>query len=302
MLRGLDPQSDKFLTDLTRITERLNQAQRLITSGRRVNSASDDPDQLAQLLESRTGLALTGQILSNLDRVQAEVDGAEEALQQAVSVAERVSVLGAQGATSIIGADQRATLANEVDTLLQLLVNVARTTIDGRYIFSGDSDGTAPYTFSPAMQPYPVSAFLGTASTRQVMHPAGTLFAVARNAAQIFDDPAPDKNVFQSVNNLRLALQANDTAQVTAALASVNTAIVHLNNQLAFYGATQNQVAAAVEFGNKQQLRLETQIANIEDADMTEAILELNQARFVQETALSSQAKLRRLSLFDYLG
>lgn len=301
MIRMLDPQADKFLTDLSQLTARLDKAQREITSGRRINSVSDDPDQVPNLLESRSELQLTEQIRTNLGRVQHEVDSAEAALQQAVTAMERIAVLGAQGATSIMGPAQRQTLANEVATLLEQLVNISRTTVEGRYIFSGDTDGTAPYTFDIS-QPFPVSAYQGAAATRQVMSASGTLFSIARTAAQIFDDADPNNNVFQAVNNLRVALLANDLTAITTALSTVNTANGHLNNQLAGYGATQNQVAAAVDFAHKQELRLKTHISEIEDADLTEAVLDLNQARFLQETALTSQARLRRISLFDYLG
>ncbi len=301
MIRSLDPQTEKFLTDLGHITRRFERAQREITSGRRINNASDDPDHIANLLQLRSELGQTEQIRFNLGRGKNEVDTAEQSLQHAVRLMERVSVLGTQGATGFIGIDQRRTIADEINLLLQELVSVSRTTAEGRYIFSGDSDSTAPYTFNPA-NPDPVGAYQGTASTRQMLHPSGTLFSIARTAQQIFDDPNPDKNVFDAVNGLRTALQNNDLNAAIAALTKVRTAEVHLNNQLAFYGSVQNQVAEALDFTFKQELRLRNQMSELQDADMTTAILDLNESRYQQEVALSTKAKLYRRSLFDYLG
>ena len=46
MLSNLDPSAQQFLNNLNRIQERMSHAQREITTGRRVNQVSDDPDQI----------------------------------------------------------------------------------------------------------------------------------------------------------------------------------------------------------------------------------------------------------------
>ena len=50
-------------------------------------------------------------------------------------------------------------------------------------------------------------------------------------------------NVFAALNSLRLGLLANDTAQITAASASVQLASDRLNTAQAFYGTVQNRIA-----------------------------------------------------------
>jgi flagellar hook-associated protein 3 FlgL len=302
MIRQLDSQSERFLDDLRRTQQRADRAQREISSGRRLNAVSDDPGQVAKLIEARAELRRAEQARASLGLVKGEVDTAEAVLREAVSALDRIQVLGAQGANTNMSADNRRTIAGQVSSLLAQLVDATRTSVAGRYLFSGDADGAAAYTFDPLQQPYPVSAYQGTASTREILHPSGTRLAVARTAQQIFDDADPARNVFQTVNNLRLALEADDTAAIAAAMAELKTASAHLNNELAFYGAVQSQVDQAVSFAGAQQLRLRTQISGIEDADVTGAILELQQARFQQESSLSARAHAGRRSLFDYLG
>ena len=157
---ALDPQTSRFLNDIDRIAERLERAQTQITSGRRVNVVSDAPDEISRLLATRSQLAAAEQVHSNLNRVKGEVDAAESALAQAVSVVERISTLGAQGAMDTISADGRASLAGEIGSLLEQLVNIASTKVDGRYIFSGDTDTTTPYTFDLSTDP-PYSIYQG---------------------------------------------------------------------------------------------------------------------------------------------
>jgi flagellar hook-associated protein 3 FlgL len=301
MIRSLAPATNRFLTDLAEITRRVERAQREITSGRRINRVSDDPERISRLVQARTEIGQTEQIRFNLNRVKTEVDAAEQALQAAMKVLDRAAVLGTQGANETQTAEQRGIICREVTMLLEQMVDVTRAVVAGRYIFSGDADGEVPFTLD-LTQDFPVSAYMGSDATRQVMHPCGTLFSIARTAEDIFHNADPANNVLDAINNLRLALRDDDTDAIVSALEQVRSAAVHLNNELAYYGATQNQVAEAIDFAHKQELRLRTELSVIEDADLTESILALNQARYQQEVALASQAKLPKISLFDFLG
>lgn len=301
MLQRLDPATDRFLTELADINKRLAEAQRQITSGKKINSPADEPDQISNVLQLRTELVLTEQAIYNLGRVKTEVDAAEQALQGAVKAVERARVLGIQGANDTQDAETRTMIMREVETVVEQLVGLSRTTIEARFIFSGDSDGQFPYTLDLTLDD-PYSVYQGGAVTRQVMHPAGLRFTVARTAEEIFDNPDPTRNVFDAVNNLRLGLRDNDTTVIEAALEQIESAETHLNRELAFYGAAQNQVVEALEFGHKQELRLQTRIAEVVDTDMTEAILSFNQAQYQQEVALTTKAKMPQTSLFDFLG
>ena len=300
MINGPDAQSSKFLNDLAAIAQRLDRAQRQISSGRRINDVSDDPDEISHLLGIRSDLSQVEQFQVNLGLIQTEVDTGEQALGQAIQAMDRIGVLGAQGASDLTPADSRNTIAVEIDELLGQVVNLANSQVDGRYLFSGDNDQAPPYTFDLS-QPNPIGPYQGSASTRLVQHPSGQRISIAKTADEIFANPDPTLNVFDSVNALRAALRANDTAAIKTALGNVRTASVHLNNMQAFYGGVQNQVADAADFASKQVVRLKTQISQTEDADITSAILELNQSKFIQETALSAQSRQPRTSLFDYL-
>lgn len=301
MVQRLNAATDTFLSDLSSIGRRLEQAQREVTSGRRINKVSDSPDELSTVLQLRTELSQTTQIRSNLGRVKTEVDTAEQTLQAAVKVIDRAAVLGMQGANGMLTPEQRVMISAEVDTLLDQMVGLTRTRVEARYIFAGNADDQPPYSIDHSL-PDPVSAYLGEPATREVMHPSGTVFAISKTAEEIFDNADPAKNVFDAINNLRVALRNNDEAALEAALGQIRSAGDHLNAELAHYGAVQNQVAEATEFAHKQELRLKTRLSEIEDADMTSAILALNEARYQQEVALATKAKAQRRTLFDYLG
>jgi flagellar hook-associated protein 3 FlgL len=301
MLYGLDPSSERFLAALASNGRRMDRAQRQLSTGKRLERASDDPEQVSTMLQSRADLRQTGQLLQNLGRVQAEVDGGEQALQQALKLVERARVLGAQGGNGLQSAENRLSIAGEVKSLIEQVAGLSRSAIAGRFIFSGDSDQTQPFTLDWA-NPAPLGAYQGTAATRRTEHPSGARFEISRAGDEIFDNPDASKNVFGALNNLRLALEANDSQAILAGVVQVSTASEHLNSEISFYGTVQNQMTEAINATQAAQLRLQTSLSAIEDADPTAAILELNQARYQQQTALASRAQLPRTSLFDYLG
>jgi len=90
------------------------------------------------------------------------------------------------------------TLSDEVEQLLGQLVNLANSEIEGRFIFAGDTDQTAPFSFDPS-QTNAVSAYQGSTTTRQVGHPSGSRFPISRTVAAIFTAPAAADNVFEWV-------------------------------------------------------------------------------------------------------
>ena len=301
MIRTLDSVSEAFVASMNRIGDRMEHAQRLISTGMRVSSVSDDPDHISAILQARADLESTEQIQANLSRVKAESDAAEQALQTSVKLVERVKVLGSQGLTGTATADSRKALASEVGSIMEQLAGISRTSVEGRYIFSGDADQNPPYTVD-LKQNNPVSAYGGADVTRFIQHPNGTRFSIARTAQEIFDSSNVGENVFGSLNALRTALQNDDTAAAGAALTDVGTSLNHLDGELAYYGTVQNKIAEATDFGSKRELQLKTHLSSLQEADLTEAILELNQAQLQQQAALKAKSSVPRTSLFDYMG
>ncbi|MFN3322613.1 MAG: flagellin [Bryobacteraceae bacterium] len=300
MIDQLRPSTARFLKDIETITRRMERAQEQITSGLKISNASDAPDQISSLLQLRSELNQNEQIRNNLARLKTEVDAAEKAVQSGVKIVDRALVLGTQGANGTLSAETRMHISNEIGSLLQMLVGLSQATVDGRYIFSGDADATPPYSLDFGNSP-PLSPYAGAPATRQMMHPNGTLFSVSKTAQEIFDGPNPGQSVFAAMDALRVALANDDSAAILAGIDELREAATYLNVQLAFYGTVQNQVAEAQEFSQNLELRLRANLASLEEADLTEAILELQQSRFQLDAALTSRAQLPRTSLFDYL-
>jgi len=301
MISSLDAASQSFLTGVDQIQQQLDTVQTQLTTGLKINSVSDAPDQIANLWQTRSDLDQVDQVTSNLGRVQTEVNTGESALESAVTLVENAQTLGAQGASDTSSSDTRQNLADQLGSILQELVSTANTQVEGRYIFSGDEDQQAPYSID-LTQSDPISAYQGSASTRKIQVADGSSFSVALTAQQIFDSSNAQQNVFQSINNLRLALSSNDDASINAAVGDVQSAGTYLNEELAFYGSVQDQVASGLNYAQNYQTQLQTQLSGIQDADEAQSITNLTMAQTQLQAAMESRAKMPQTSLFDFLA
>ena len=307
MFPGINGITQQYLANLARTETQLQQTTQNISSGIDVNLPSDNPAAIAQIFQTEAALANNKQIQTNLSTVTTEVNTADSALQTAVQTLSSAISIATQGATSTSTANNRAVLAQQVAGIQQTLVGIAQTQVNGRYIFSGDQDTQAPYQLD-STQPEGVQQLVTGASTRTIQSVDGTSFAVALTAQQIFDAKNPDGtpavgNVFAAVQNLQTALTNNDTAGISSALTSLQSASSYLNDQLAFYGQVQNRVQQATSLAQKFQTQEQTQLSNLQDTDIPTAAAELTKLQTQEQASMTVEATIQQQkNLFSFLA
>jgi len=306
MISNLDGPSQVFLADLGRLEQRLAQVNQEITSGRKINQASDAPDQIDSVLQLRADQQHNQQIQTNLAVAQTGAQAADGALGSAIQLMDRALTLAAQGASTTTDAAGRQSLAADVQSLQQEMVAFSQTTVGGRYIFSGDQD-TAPAYALDAAGSNGVSQLQAVSASVQVEDPAGGSFAASKTASEIFDQRNSDGsvasgNVFAALNNLQLALTNGDADAVSQTVSALQAASDHLNSMQAFYGNVENRIQDAQTFAGRYDTQLQTELSQKQDADVTADALALTQCQTQLQAAFEMQAAMPHKSLFEYLG
>jgi flagellar hook-associated protein 3 FlgL len=317
MITSLDVSNLRFLEAVNRIQNTAEQAQRQIGSGLRLQSPSDDPADVSASILTSAELNQTVQVQTNLGRATSEANTAEQALENATSVLQDVNTLGTQGLSGTQAPAQLSTLSTQVQADLQQLVAASSTTVEGRYVFSGDDYMVAPYTVD-ATQPNGVSPYAGSAATRQIMDANGATFPISESGDQIFDNASPGASVFGAVHALQVALanvptvpegdpayNGQYTAQMTAiqaAMAQLGAAQTQLGGVLSFYGTVQDRLQTATTTASQLQVTQQTDLSNVQDADAAQAALNLSTANTHLQAAMSARAMRSNKSLFDYIG
>jgi flagellar hook-associated protein 3 FlgL len=305
MVSTLNAAGQQFLSSIDYLQTALSKAQAEVSSGLKVNVASDAPDQVSPILQLHANIQHNQQIQDNLKSVQAQVSAADQSLSTGITVLDQVATFVTNGLAASQTTDTRTILAGQVDDLLKQMISLSQTAVNGRYIFSGDSDQTASYQYNSSSATG-VDRLQTSNATQQVEDPAGNTFAIGLSANQIFD--ASDSlgnpvagNVFAAINSVRVALLANDSTALQTALTSVQNASKYLNQQQTFYGNVQTRVSSALDQASNADTAYRSDLSSRQDADQAAAILEMQQYTYNLQAAMASEAKMPHNSLFDLL-
>jgi flagellar hook-associated protein 3 FlgL len=305
MSPGINPDGQRFIDAVSKIQTRLNDAQRQISSGKKVNQPSDGPDELSPILQLHAEIHQNTAIQNGLSAAQTTVNAAEQALSSSVNLLQNASVIASQATGLSQTAETRASLAQNVDGLLRQLLANSQTTVDGNFIFSADQSQTQLYQLNLA-SPGGVDRLAIATNTNVVQGPGGIQIPATQTANTIFDHRNPDDsvasdNAFGALNDLRVALLNNDSVGINASISALQTTSSYMNDQLAFYGTAQTRLDSAVNDSKSNSVQLQTELSGREDADAVSAITELTQAQTQLQAVLSARARVPQTTLFDVL-
>lgn len=298
------PGTNWFLSGLENVKAREAVTQRQISSGYRIESAADSPSQISDLVGLTSHLSTNEVSQQNFTRLKSELDAVDQSLSSTISIVDSARSLGLQAANSFATPAVRQSIAAQVQGLLQQVVSISNTSVEGRYIFSGDTTNVIPFK-TDATTPVGFSYQGSATATRQVVDLNGGTIYSGSVGSQIFDHrdslgvPAVD-NLLTGLQNLADAI-TNNTG-IPDAVTALQTASAYLNQQQTGIGASLQRLTAAQSQAATQSTRLQTTISGIRDTDITQAAIDLNTEKVAESASLAAQGGVSRKSLFDYIG
>jgi len=175
-----------------------------LTTGKRVNVASDDPSAAAREVAISSQSGDCDQFLRSISSISSELQTADSALNSGVTALQRAISLGVEGANGTMSQQDRAALASEVQSISQQMLSVANLSYNGKYVFAGTADSQPPYVAAAGGIVYQ-----GNDSVNQVEIEAGQTIAVNQPGSQLFS--AAGANVFHALSDLATALQSSSS-------------------------------------------------------------------------------------------
>jgi flagellar hook-associated protein 3 FlgL len=271
-----------------------------LTTGRRVNVASDDPSAAARQVGLAAQADSCDQFLRSISSVSSELQTADSALSSGVTALQRAITLGVEGANGTLSQQDRAALAGQVQSISQQMLGIANLSYNGKYVFAGTADSQPPYV-ADASAPGGI-AYQGNDAVNQVEVEAGQTVAVNQPGSQLFS--AAGANVFQALSDLASALQSSSstTDDISNATDEVRAAYDQMNSARVFYGSTEEQLNSTQDFLNSEKLQLTQQTSDTVGVDADQAATNLANAEAARNAALQAAASVGNLSLFNYLA
>jgi flagellar hook-associated protein 3 FlgL len=140
-----------FLAALNSAQTRLLATQQQISTGKRVNTPSDDPVAAARIAHLNASLSRLDQYKTNGVFARNQLGLEEETLNQAISNLQGVRDLVLQANNSTTSDADRRTIASSIAQQRDAMLALANTTdVDGRHLFSGYAEASAPFTVGSA--------------------------------------------------------------------------------------------------------------------------------------------------------
>ena len=297
----ISPASTQILLNALNVSDRAEQmALTQLTTGRRVNVASDDPAAAAVEVQIASDSGRYDQFLRSISSISSELQVADSALNSSVTSLQRALTLGVQGANGTMSTTDRAALASEVQGIAQQLMSTANLTYNGKYLFGGTASSQPPYV-TDASSPGGVE-YQGNDAVNQVETEDGSQVTMNQPGSRLFS--APGANLFQSLSDLANALQSTSstTDDISQATENLRQAFDHLNSARVFYGNTIDQLNSNQSFLQAEKLQLSQQMNSAVGVDANAAASNLVQAENARSAALAAAARTSSMSLLDYLS
>ncbi len=284
------------LRDIQRTAEDFARAQQQVSSGRRLQRASDDPAAAATGLTERAEIRAADRYREANDSVDARLRVADTVLGDIISSITTATTRGAAGRSTVLTPEQREAVALEIEGAREAVFTAINTNYRGIYLFAGSSTTSAPYTKAANT----VSAYQGNANVVQVDVSRTSAAAVTFDGGHVLQGSAP-QDLFQTLDSLATAVRNGDMAGIDAGIAALDEAFDRVTTAQSRVGATLN--ALPVEKARLDEMRRasDTRRSQAEEISLAEAISEMTRAQQAQQVAIAAAASSQKRTLMDYL-
>src|SRR5690606_17716879 len=172
-----------FLSALEQAQRRIVETQNQVTTGKRINTPSDDPVAAARIAALDSSLTRLDQFRANTQLARNQLGLEEEALASVIDNLQRVRELAVQANNAPLSDGDRAALAAELRTVRDSLLSIANATdASGNFIFAGFSEKTQPFTVAANG----AVVYNGDQGQRSVQVSDGRFVATGDSGAEVF--------------------------------------------------------------------------------------------------------------------
>ena len=280
-----------------------------MSTGKRVNRASDDPVAASQAVVLSQAQAQNAQFATARTFATQRVSTEESTLKQVTTAIQSAQEKIVYAGNGTLSDDDRASLATDLQGIRDQLLNLANSTDgNGRYIFAGYKTDTPPFDSKGQYVGGDINVEQQVDSSRSMVigHTGDLIFdSVTSNAK-----PDADKNIFTALDTAIAALNtpvadADDTVKDTtaAAIDRTNRSLSNsLNNVLtvrAELGTQLNELDKLDALGDDRALAQTQQMSNLVDVDWNSTISNYTMQQTALQAAYKAFTDMQGMSLFQ---
>ena len=270
--------------------------QRELSTGYKINAPSDDPVGSGAVVAERSEMAATDQYQASADTAYSRLTVVDSALSELINrtTAAQSAVLSARGSTTT--AAQREAAATTIESARDAIVSIMNTKFRGTYLFSGNEPGTAPYERTGDT----ISGYQGGDGNVRVDIDRQASVQVGFSGDDILKGSSAT-DLIQTLTDLAAAARSHDQDTMTAGNIALDEAFTRLTTAQTRVGNDEAQLDSFKQQLTSRTLAAKSRLSTIEDADLSQAVTDMNRANVAYQAALKAVSNASGLSLMDYI-
>lgn len=251
-------------------------SQTQISTGKRLQKASDDPVASSRLSTLRLTKANDAAWAKNISLATTLAAQADSTLKNMSDLMVRAKELLVAGVSDSASQSDRATMALELrDIASELDQYQSATAATGEKLFAGTGALSMRIDKDLAIAPVP-------------------------GRAELFD--VAGVNISDLVRTAASALETGSDVQISASLTAIDSGISHIADAAAKIGLKAAKIERVYEAHLARNIEQEAERSSLEDTDLSHAIAQLNAETITLEAAQAAFSRINRRTLFDILS
>lgn len=308
--------SSQLLGNLNNNLNRLNTLQDQLSTGKKINKASDDPVGITYALRYRTEISSNDQYKDNADSALSQLEYMDTTIGQATDIMQRFRELIVKGANGTLEETSMSAIKTEVSQLYNQMIEIGNSQFNGKHMFNGQLTDAKPYSamkleepINPLAIPPQTKAYNNITDLGTVEYELspGMTFVTNVTGTEVFGDPVvtePDTtsdNAFHLIRSAYEMLESGDQTGLSNMLGQIDTRLNTMLTKRAEVGAKVNRIEIVQDRLADVSLNLQALQSKVEDADLAEVITNITTEENVYQASLSAGAKIIQPSLIDFL-
>jgi flagellar hook-associated protein 3 FlgL len=305
--------NSNLINNLNALTSRQYNLQNEVTTGLRIQSASDDPGAMENTLNYQSDASQQTQYASNISTLQGRANSIYNVLQSLQTINSKAGEIATSAGNGTQPASYLQSSGAEVNDLLNQVVQLANTKdpSTGQYLFGGTASSQPPFSVTKdANGNITGVTYQGNAAVNQTEIGSGITTSVdipgvntsGTGARGLFTDSQSGADMMNHLISLRDDLNSGNATKI----ASTDSPAVqkdedNITYQVANNGVIQTHLNAAATLTSNSTQTLNNMVSNSSSADMVQTMVQLTASQNAYQAALESGVKVMQLSILNYI-
>jgi len=276
--------------------QNMDDIQNRISSGRRIQRASDDPADFSKARRLETRISQNEQYLKNVELSEGWINNTVSLMQALSDIVIQAKDIANRGADGQADSEIRSTLASQATSLLNEAVDIGNSKYLGKNVFAGSK--------TKVSQPFVLGGTNGTTvsylgnDVRMSRKYSDTVSVEINVSGQ----ELVDSGIFSAMENLITALQNDDATAVNATIDELKTAQDNLLSTTADIGARSSNLRLIRSRLEQSNIDMESFLSEARDARLDYEIVNFQNEQLSYQAALQVTSKTIKLNIMQFLG